>query len=565
MNRNRNVKNGKSKDQNKVQSMNKKKYTRNNSSKNQRRMKEAIDAELSTTNDFSWYDKNSAFTADAARLGFSTPLGARIQLNDTDYVCIAGVMQLVYSPTVGYSKDLSSPINRRAFELYNYLRGNMKAAASYDAADVMIHFMAFDSLYSYWSLMRRAYGVALLYTPMNKYYPRTLLTAMGFNPNIADNLAEFRAYINKFALSLSSFFMPASFDITARHMWMNNGLYLDSSTTRAQTYIFTPLYFWSYDNTVTTGSQLIPKYWMDSSSSPTMHTLDEVIAFGNSLLQNVVNDQDSINISGDLYRAYEGKGITLEFVDEQYRILPVFDTTVLSQIENATVVGIPITSDTSNPFVISQNPTVNNGAIVFQPKWNGQRIAFSNGNVFFPQFSHADQFINMHVDSPTTEQVMEATRLMATTSQPSESVLAGNDPASVGVNLDILPADVINYIGTVRFNPNTYPAYNFLNTYTSTVLCNTSGNWISSGAGTTVVQDVFEKLSMWAQFDWAPMQYIMQKDGTSTTVSVGDTFNVIDVCADLDNATLITARQLGDLHEAALWSMFEVPKPNFNN
>lgn len=538
-----------------VQNMNKKKWNRGNSTRNQRREKEAIDSmvHVSESNPFAWYDKNSQFTKDAAALPFGTPLGANILVGSSDHVTMAGVMRISYYPTVGYSKDLTSPINRQSFKLYNHLRGIMKAAAAYDAADIMMYLMAADSMFSFWALMRRAYGVAQLYTPLNRYYPRLLLAAMGFDPSIANNLAEFRAYINKFALSLGSFVVPESFDITARHMWMNSGLYLDSETTRAQTYVFCPNNFWIFDNTVTTGSQLKPAYWqVQGANTPTLHNLSDIQAFGDAMLNAVINDQDSIMISGDLSRAYEGRNRKLEMTEEGYVVLPIFDRTVLSQIENATICGDVVDATPTN-FRITQDPSVNNGAIIFRPYFKVGEIQNTSGSRFwYPEMTLTNRVLNIHSDSPNTEQVMEATRLMAAVSSPLDDSFTESTP----FQLDVIPADVVSGIWIFRYNPDTYPAYNTLAIKRQNMCFTNGGNGL---LGTTALLSYFQSEVLKRQFDWAPLTYIYQY--VSDTLAL----NLLDISGEIDNLTIIDAQQLQNLHEAAMWSLFTIDQPSFSN
>lgn len=198
----KNVKNFKANGNGKyVNQINKKEYTKNNSSRLQRREKEAIDTdiEISRRNAYSWYSHFPQFTKDAGTLAFGIPLGQTIT-RGSDKVQIPGILSLRYLPTIGYSADNTSPINRSAIRLYTHIRNIQKAAAKYDPADLMMYLMALDSCYSFWAMLRRAYGTAQLYTPVNKYYPRNLLNVQGIANEVADDLAALRAYINKFAL-----------------------------------------------------------------------------------------------------------------------------------------------------------------------------------------------------------------------------------------------------------------------------------------------------------------------------------------------------------------------------
>lgn len=531
------------KDDKKVKRFNSKQQSRNNSNKNMRQEKEAVDTiiNMSKSNPYSWYDRFPQFTKDAGNVAFANPLGQRVLFPNGDELYMAGIMRLGFYPTVGYSADMNSPINRSAVRFITYLRDIQKAASTYDGADVVIHLMALDSCYMFHSLMKRAYQCAQLFTPLNKYYPRALLQSMGFDLSIANNLAEFRAYINRFGLQLGAYTIPNDFDITNRHQWMCEGLYLDSNTTRAQTYVFVPEGFWQYNNTVTTGSQLDFVPWQEQgSSTTTLHTLAQVQALGDQLIGAIRNDQDAGKISGDIYTAYSKGGGSLkrvEEVPELSSIVPIYDEVVLSQIENATLVGI---ADATN-FTISQDPTVNNGAIIFTPGFRGNTAPHNDSanNVYFqPLFQHSGQLMNMHMDSPTPEQVIEASRLMVSIDVPMLSELQPTiiRPTSFG-------ADVISRTAIFIYSSNTG---------VSSIYSYTNGVW-EDGSRAAV-----DYLAISQQFDWAPLLYVLNfGPNQGNDIAAPD---LKYVAGDVDNIAQITYPQLEMMHEAAMLSLFDVPQ-----
>lgn len=528
-----------------------KRYTKGNSTKNQRRDAEAVDTiadiAVSKSNPYAWYANFPNYARDVATVAFGNPVGSPIRLNPAtnDDIVAAGVMTLNFTPTPGVSQDMSSPINRQAVRLYSYLRSIQRSAATYDAADLMMYLIAVDSLYMYWAYLRRAYGVAQLFTPTNTYYPKVLLQAMGIDPSsILSNLADFRAYINRFALNIGRFAMPKQFDLLQRHMWMTSGLYLDSDTTRAQTYMFVPFYFYKYDNTVTTGSKLTGVTLDNTIQSPIQSTFAQLVTFGNSLISNMDNDEDTLNISGDLYRAYGGEVFSVEETSDNYAILPVYDKTVLSQIENCTLVGAFASADGETIISpqITQNPTVGNGAIIFAPIVTAGRTAFtpfSGGNdkfgVNFP-FANANKLMNMHIDAPSPEAVMEATRLLAST---NTAALTFPSNAAAVRPLTACGSEVINFARYATMIVNQQPNWNFVSSNTM---------WLTQGQ-----LSAYNQLATFQQFDWAPMLYICgDADPNNTLLNVG---------ADLDNFTSLTYDTLVNIHDAAMLSLLDSPQP----
>nr|AVX53583.1 putative capsid [Marmot picobirnavirus] len=524
-------------------------------SKSVKRDRNAIDAAdraVSYTNDFSWYNNFPQFMKDAANIAFSTPLGQLIQTENGDKIVVAGIMRLGFVPTIGVSTDLTSPINRSAIKFMTYLRSIQRAGATYDAPDTMMYLVALDSCYMFWSMMRRIYGVAQLYTPINKYYPRQLLISLGADPSIAYELADFRMYINRFAIALSSFALPNNVDIINRHKWMCNGLYVDSENAKAQTYAFVPDFFWTYDNTVSTGSRLKPLVWQDTTTNVNLHTLAEIINLGDALLNNIINDQDIATISGDIYRAYGHNIVSLEETTEGYAILPAYDRHVLSQIENASIFGDYIYD--ANQY-ITQDPSVNGGAILYNPRWEGNIKTNAAGTLLFsPYWQNPSRFMNMHTDSPTEEDITEASRLMACCgfawpTQTSEVV-----PVKA-LQVQVIPPDCITNMWIGEFNENTYPAYRMLKVGGNALTLG-PGNGSTSYDGTVI--NTITMLCTIAQFDWAPMIYLYQIP--DTTFGAGSYLNLVQFAFDVDNLTSVSATKLLQLHEAALYSLFLVPE-----
>lgn len=540
-------------DPRKVKGMNKKKYTKRDSSKNQRREKEVIDSAIkeSTANPYSWYANFPNFMKDVANLSFSTPVGQPVFINGADYVANAGIMTINFIPTPGYSQGLVSPINRQAIRMYTYIRSIQKAAASYDAADLMIYLFAVDSLYMYWAYLRRVYGVAQLFSPTNKYYPRRLLQAMGVDPNIANNLADFRAYINRFALNIGRFAAPKQFDLFNRHAWMCSGMYLDSKTRNAQTYIFMPAMFYQYDNTVTTGSQLTGVQFGSFTSTPQSRDLVSLQAFGNNLLQAMENDEDTMNISGDLFRAYGDGGLyAVAETPDNYAILPIYEESVMSQIENAVIMGNPCSASGALTMpIISQNPTVNNGAIMFSASFTGGYVQSPAGHYLYNYPAVIENHLmNFHKDEPSPEDVTEATRLMTGS---KHGATAGS---FVAITPTVMQADVVTSIDvciTSFDNPN---GVRFLHANTQTIWVNASNSNHAPIAGAPIAVDL---MAIWQQFDWAPMLYEVGISETETEVSA----ELLFMGADVDVFSAITYQQLENITEATLLSLMENAQP----
>lgn len=495
-------------------------YTTGKGDKQQRREEEVIDTTLrqSTGNPIELYTKYSKFASDAANLPFALPLGARMNLEFTTQLgrrswAVPGIMRIVWTPAIGISKDFTSPINRSSTRFFTYLRSNQKASAQYDHQDITMMELALDSCYAFHAMCERIYATANAVTPLNEYYTRALLNAQCVSlDDVSKNMQDFRSWINSFAYNLSQFALPKGITLFDRHRWMGENYYVDSPSSRAQTYIFVPRGFWIYDNTVETGSQLT---FLDyAAPNVTTYTIAQLMAMGNQMLNAIAGDEDFAYISGDIYNFYGGEVYAVPYIEESLITVPKYDEVVLSQIENATVVG----EFTASP-IITQNPSVNSGAILFNPTISRDMLISGNA-------------MNFHHDSPTSDQVIEATRLMAVPLEPaSGKVVTGI--ASCGTEL-------VNRLDIWQVNPDT-GANRFFSTGGNVLLLYpTQPSLITQIASMTYM----------AQFDWAPGMWVFLQQ-TESWGFVGSTW-------DIDNFNVIPDDQIKYIHEACLWSLFEV-------
>lgn len=495
-------------------------------SKDQRRDIEIADTARKAENDPSWYAQNPQLVKDSASYPFAIPVGAPFIMNDDaanttglDAVTVPGVMVLAFAPTVGVSTDLTSAINVAAVNIYTFVRHQNSGHSNYDPADLMLYLVAMDSLYMFHSMARRVYGVARDYTPYNRYYPATILNAMGMDPDdVYANMAQLRYAVNMMADKLSHLCVPAGMDFFTRHRWMCEGLYTDTASVKAQTYAFQPHMFWQYDNTATTGTNLKTLPWSLSG----LHTVAQLVSTFNTLYNAVMGDEDVGIMSGDILKAY-GQGNLLKVADiaEDYRVLPMYSLEVLSQIQNS----MAFNNVDYSKWAVTQDPSVNNGAIIAS---YGMSAAPSP---LWTDIMSGRTMLTMYKDDVTPDDMMVATRLRAIVDA------SGSAPSMKSCGSEI----VTGY--RVAMNTHGNPAIwdTIIN-----VLPNPSVTSIPFG----------EQVAAMSQFDYHPVMY-MGHAGTSEGSYVFDGF-----LSDINNYTLVTGDDILRMHEVALLSEFWTPGIN---
>lgn len=507
-----------------------KQLNKSNSSKGQRRLKEEVDTEYkSERNDFAWYDKYHEFTAYAGTIPVGKPSGETFQLA-TPTSTIGGTKQVIpgicvinFYPVPGFSRDRNSPINRSAIRWYSALRRMQKASADYDSQDMMISYMAIDSAAMFHELGKRIVGIANRDSVLNRYIPEGLLYGMNVDPiDVRDNIADWRGYVNKFAIDIANVTMPKDMDIRVRHSWMCSGIYTDGEAERSQIYMFQPEGFWIYDNTVNTGSQLVFMDWPNHPNQELI-TLSKFKEMGNKIIASLLGDEDIATISGDVYNAIGAANcITYDQIADGYTVEALYSEMVLSQIENSTAVGYFAESYTP---VISQNPSVNNGAILFQPKFTYQSAEDAS-------VANKRLFLNFHIKGqPSVEETIEATRL--------RTMLLDSTQAGV-IEPETFGSEIVSVYSLVSAKPDTPQVFDAQNIGTNIVFDGTNANY------------VMQACSKLASFDWAPIIYLF--NGT------GDQPLLIGPLVDFEVTTVLEAEKLADMHEAALMSVYAMPE-----
>lgn len=386
----------------------------------------------SKDNDPNWYALNPQLLKDSASFPYAWPLGNRLNLGNWANVInrgsVPGIMVMNWVPTIGYSSDGTSPVNVASINTYTKVRHDNSGHANYDHADYMMYLLAMDSVYAFHSWMRRVYGVALTYSNTNRYFPRAVVKAMGVDfDDLQKNLADFRQYINTYAIKASALAVPANMSIMTKHYWMSEGLYYDSQQDKPQTYLFNPLGFYKY--TITNGetphgkltfapmfpvigpanrtpTPTAPLY--SGANAERKWTLNDFVKYGDALLAPIISDEDFGIMSGDTLKSFGiGGCYTLPITEETYTVVPSYSAEVLDQIQNATFIGMPVV-DTMD---IDQDVSIGAGWILSDPKFEHPWVEGVAGTELPGQNAFlVNRFLTFEHGDITPEQTMEASR-----------------------------------------------------------------------------------------------------------------------------------------------------------
>lgn len=508
-------------------------------------------------NDWSWYAQNPQLLKDYASYPFGNPLGATLTDQNTYFQNpIPGVCSIWFAPSIGFATDETHPINVAMRKLYSFVRHANSGAANYDAPDLMLYMVCVDSARMYLEWMKRIYGVFFNYTAFNRYYPMYLVESMGANyKDLEHSLADFRGYINQYAVKLNQLWVPEGLAYTKRHQWLCSHYYVDSQDSyKAQTYVYVPYAFYKFE---VTGDPAVGQATLVRKPSG---YLDDIITFGDGLLDPLITNEDIGIMSGDILKAYGANGVAVTTgISEDYRVLPEYSKEVLSQIENCTLCGSSIVLPS---FDITQDTSIGGGFLKSSPKVN----IFPVGPETFAQpMTNAEgaiaaalaaplmgpRLLNMHTSDVKPEDVIVATRGMATYENPQYSWNEGNHAPQATVEI---------HCGSEAYLYASFLLYNVAQGYAFNYSIDTA-DWTKLPSGTIdkaaeKFSQVIEKFGIMEQFDWHPMVYpnvMIAAEQEYSWTKLSYPF------VDTDNYTFVSPANIKNMHTTALLSEFTIP------
>lgn len=536
-----------------------------------------VDYHHGADNDWRWYAQSPQLVKDVASIPFGYPVGITLpELNVTNdptlpAPAVPGILRFNFRPTVGYAEDETSPINVAMRRVYSFVRYANSGAKNYDAPDMMIYLVAVDSALMFLEMMKRAYGLMQDVTAYSRYFPQAAVAAAGFDySDLQVNLAEFRAYINTYAIKLSQLWIPNSMSYMARHAWMCQGVYTDSNTPKAQVYMYTPQSFFKFSLDEEGAGQLTETYLPSTSMK-----FSTAVTFGDSLLAPMISNEDFGIMGGDILKAFGANGIVKpEGIAETYQVLPVYNQEVLAQMENATVFSTTPNTP-NNVTTVQQTTAVGTGYLVSKPK---ATVTVDVGSTTTASASikadiisclTAPTLVNFHQLEVPPELVMVATRLTNCLDLRDTSAVVQSQGSSSALGINYHYTFPVRTAGSEIISGAF--VYHYVNDSINGVILNSEQveKWmplyidVISGASTNksaaIAAAKVRNIALVSNFDWHfgvyPRVYL-RGSGDTVSVATGDLGLPIQ---DLDNYTFINARNLENFAQTALLSEFSIP------
>lgn len=471
-------------------------------------------------NDVSWYVKNPEQLKASASFSYNNPLGYPVpfksMIANVDNISDANVpgllaFQIVTCP--GRSISSTSPINIAAQNVYSFVRYQNSGSKNYDQADLMLYLLAADQLFSLWNWMQRMYGYLSAYNQDNWYMPKVYAEADHIDfDDFRGHISDFRAWLNQCAAEMTAFCVPSTMSLFVRHSWMFSNIYKDSGVKKAQHYMFTPAYFYRYDET---GSQYGGQLVVHTFRSGAQLTFSQLQSYWRTIFDAMAYSEDIGVMSGDIKKAYgDGSLFRLGAVNADYVVNPVYNEEVLNQMHNSTVITLQ-GSATPN---ITQDP--NTGFLIYNP-------------ALLPvAHYHTQALINMNKDIVEPGDTMVGTRLTA------------------GVTISGSLAR-LTCCGTEFVSRRVIYRMNLNGSFTAFTQDNPNYEIYSLSADTDL-----EYVTLCSDFDWHPLSPLIYTD-QSVTPNVS-TF--LGYMGDVSNYTVIPYDKIQQMHLTAIMSELNIPQ-----
>nr|AIY31268.1 capsid protein [Dromedary picobirnavirus] len=370
-------------------------------------------------NHITWYNRipsvfESAFSvATVPSLGWpirydkhSTTVGYSV-----DQLAIPGVMSIEFIPTIGKAQTRLDPVNKVSEAIWKRFRTGITSNGWYEPADLMMYFMAADSIYMTLNVLKRLYGVATWYSARNRYLPDALIEAMGFRPDdeyLRQSLPLLRMGINKLAAKMATYHVPGDITLMTRHSWLCANIFCDEDpavTDMTQLYVFVPTYVYKARLSASGAGSLHPISFMGDA---VVDVLNEV----SDMIDEMAVLFDAIKFSAEVDRVYGNRICTFSPVELDYQVGPAYDRNMLLQIHNMVIINDVQPNDIEQ---YSTSTETTPGASYLK-----QDMSYDLGSMpWIPMYSGA---VGLDFYSPTvtSDDVCYATRLSAASTRDSD-------------------------------------------------------------------------------------------------------------------------------------------------
>lgn len=521
-----------------------------------------------SNNDVSWYSNNPQMLTAAASIPFASVAGSNVAIDQNTFT-VPGVMGIYYSPALGMDilgeneSDASAPqyaLNQSGKYQYSFIVHANSRNYSYEYQDLTILELAGASLFSLIAHMIRAYGVAKTYAEQNRYMPESLLTTMGFIPeDVRANLSQVWFDINELIARTSQIWIPNVMPLLQRWFWLNSNIFKDDNDVKGQIYMFVETNYWKYNEVLNDlGGGLEPatipvsqgsKDFGEFNPAFTKYSWSQWMDMANSMINALINSEDRGIIFGDILNAYgQDKLYAISPIPVDYRVEPVYNQEVLTQIENLVAV------QECKCMGVFQNT---NGICAAWTKRSTGKVGEMNSA---PSAGlRTNSILNFHFPTqPTPADIMVATRLVALDNNyMTGHVFNKTTGANGAVTYKLVEVASGDYVNAPRVCGSEVVNYiKVCNTPYNGGEADNSDSYPQFMIKTSLMTFGADTLKKYSAFDWHPFVYNCEFGGSYGTQ--GGYVRALEAYGDFANYTSLSKEILRKIHVTAMYSLFGI-------
>ena len=369
-------------------------------------------------NDPRWYFLSDDIMKQAASISFNTFLGASTQLDLTNG---AGVVTKGYLdlPTIDCIELNPCPGRNTAAErwtgiqlasrsVYTALSSVNAKTTNYAPSDITMLLLSLGEVVSVLEHIRRAFGVYNTYSQRNRDLPANLLEMMGFNySDFAESNADKRLQFNSWITAFNQVPFLSNIAYLQKCADLYQHIYLDDPNAMAQIYFYKPYSTWVLDEAYDTNgtglsTRVLPLTGLTHGSNTTWDSWAKVVE---EMIDKLFNSTTYNYIYADILNyAQKNSGAKLLYLDylvEGYTVPFEYNANALLQIHNATIVGRP--NDIAPTGYTKKNDVSSLASV----------LGIAYNPTFAAEIHLKSPIIDFKFDSPSTEDIVEATRFTA--------------------------------------------------------------------------------------------------------------------------------------------------------
>lgn len=522
-------------------------------------------------NNPAFYMDNAGKAAILAQIPFGTPSGKMFPgdfdgrsfrygvFSSTEpiaKIAAPGFCVIDVHPTLGTCNSVLSPINVAMTKMYSDIRASLAYNAFYTPNDLFMYAGAMDSILTLNAYIVLAFKMINAYQSNNYYMPEGLYEALYNNTPIEDanRYAELMARFNLLNDKAAVLYFPRIYPLIERHLTIFSNIYRDVELDKAQIYAFKMCSVNLLVEDVLEEGAALRRY--DISS----YTLSGLLDAYEEMIERLWRTDLTGAIIADMKKAFPSIPLLFptSYMGQPLEIM--HDRHIMLQIHNLQVAKGPncISNTASDEYVkehFKDGDTWNTypidpfQGIRFQPTYTCARYAenepINNTDTqFVSRYMSMGNYLNLDVNVPSPEDVIESSRLQYSMSRLSE------DPNNITYLLEA-PADIVSSVKMYAYKYNDEGAKSIVTI--CELLPANAINERNNSSGLTIGA----RAAGWSAFDWAPqgILYCFYSEGAAPAPF----YYTASRLWEINNIGNLTGDQLTRLNDQIVANMWSIP------